>query len=1379
MKQHVNTYGGMNKDASYDSISSNLYIHAQNIRITTRKGESMGAFTNIKGNEEAFVLSPVGSTNPEIIGYTTIRNRIILFVADDNDADGWIYEVRYDEATRAILPGYPVLLYTGALAFSKANPIKATGRYESDCTQRVYWTDYNNYLRSLNISDPNVLTYPLDQIDIFPNIEYVQPYLTGIAGGGALLSGEYQAAYRLTTTDGKESLISPPSNLIHITSNSETLLQSAQYNGELVAGVNTGKSISITIDTSNYGEYDKIELVMVYHSTLLGSPVVKTIEKQEINNQAEVTFLYTGTEDSAVTIELDTYTIKTNPFKTCKTLAQKDNSLVIANIKGSSISAQDLLANNETFDAKALRYLPSSTSSSPSGAYNTELNRDAHWDPDWHTDKQYKFQENSLRLGGNGPNISYTFHLEPFTVDGTNSPGFANVAPVPDAAHDLQDGPAYGDNNTYPNMASPFISGLLRGYKRGETYRFGIIFYTTKGEATFVEYIGDIKFPDISEQDSVVNNSTYKYFPTSTGVGGDTTAYAMGIQFTLNFLSCPSLLSQIESYQIVRVKREQEDTRRACSGIMKNFWTAPVGSSAPRNYDLRINSSQLVLHLMPYNPNGIGSTTGADIGSNSYNGEFENISTALVYAKASANYEVKGEAVAFYSPEISHNYNNVRISGSNLSASPSLLMTGVYHSTNGKVIIGGIQDLSGVSLAPNCIDYRTTLRSTYPVSFNSVENIKKWDFVQMSVMDHSTTYEDSDATTPMISGFTNTNPITLQTTFHLRNYYAIDDFPDTNASLNDPQPGGLGTSPEFFKGGSALIGKIGTILIDPLDATAVGGGATDWFNNTNIDVLNQSTLNPDSALEAITTPILDLVLPKDEVYGGYTTTALEANVFIPASPVIDKTELNPRVYGGDIFLNMFTLQLSTLEYLETDFFASSSRDYLQEQSETQILVTESLINLDLATGSNIKTNVSFTVGAENRTILRQETGNSNVGVIPYGKSEIMYKYLDVYSRENSDLVFITQSENATNCTVDDIKAYLSNVKKNGEAIDSWAQFPLNDNYDVDDYGPINEIVNWKDRVYFIQDTAFGAYSINRSAITTTTDGVPTELGSGVGFSKHQYYSKENGSIHQWAIKATERGIYIFDAIHRKIHMLAGGVNTLSEVKGMHSWIGELPDAVFLRKENGGDNPILDSGVTIGRNIIDDEVVFTFLSSDEKYSLVLDEGAQQFCAIDTTTPRIYIENGDIIMSPSETSKLENATTLYTHGLGDWGKFYGNVEESSLTFVVNPNADINKLLRTFEFNSIVRDDNKVIDRAQTITAFRIQTEYQDTGKIPFSSGRIKRRFDKWRVKIPRDIITPAKNQRLRSTHFIVSLYFDNTANKELIMNRVISHYDVQMF
>jgi hypothetical protein len=270
----------------------------------------------------------------------------------------------------------------------------------------------------------------------------------------------------------------------------------------------------------------------------------------------------------------------------------------------------------------------------------------------------------------------------------------------------------------------------------------------------------------------------------------------------------------------------------------------------------------------------------------------------------------------------------------------------------------------------------------------------------------------------------------------------------------------------------------------------------------------------------------------------------------------------------------------------------------------------------------------------------------------------------------------------------------------------------------------------------------------------------------------------------------------------------------------------------LTKTNKGDNPIRSKGVVVAKDKINDEVYFTFVgvkpilillpdtfyelndviqAGDDLYevtteagftsgpdkqsaledlkensipfkrtieknqTLVYDELAQAFSSRYSATPKLYIENGDILLSGDPRFP----TNIYTHNIGNWGSFYGNVEECSMTLVLNAKADINKILRTFEFNSIVRDADKVPDRTKTITAFQVTTQYQDTGKVLFSEDRIKRKFDKWRVKIPRNTLSTTQQDRLRSTYFILTLYFDNQENTELIMNRIISSVDYQMF
>ena len=1430
MKQHANSYQGMNKDTAYDSVAPTFYVDALNVRITTTQGESLGGFTNIKGNEFAISLplesTPPGTwtaSNPTIIGYATIRTRIILFVADDSNTKGWIYDIQYNPANNSITSGPNLLYYNNALNFKRDWPIEALGRYESENIQRVYWTDYNNFFRSVNIQTVNLATLPVGLIDIFPDVIFTQPLITNVSGGGSLLGGTYQISFKLITIDGKETLVAPPSNIVHIVSDPETSGSSSTYNGDPTP-INTGKAITVQVDTTNYQNFYKIEFLSIYKSSATAAPIVTSIEQVTLDGTNTASIIYTGAENSAYDVELFDFITKNYQFKTPKTITQKDGSLVIANIKESLISIQDLLAIGETFDAKTRRYkfnagvpippfTPGTATNNLLNAFNTEYNSDAHWNNTWQTNSQYRYKSDGVRLGGQGPNISYTFHLEQYTLDSAPIVGITQVPNIPDSPHNLNDGYGGYANTTFPNYASPFMSGLLRGYKRGETYRFGIVFYTKKGEASFVEYIGDIKFPDISERDSVANSSGTTHWPLSLSGGGTiTNGYALGIKFTLDFSTCPSLLNQIESYQIVRVKREITDTRRVSQGIIKNFYYNPViAPPSGSDFDLQVDGNGNVLHLYPFYPAGAGPYTFYDNGSFAVFGD-------QTYVPQFADFLRLGNYVNFYSPDISYG-NDVNISTmTNMGANPCLLVTGAIGT---QTLYNTAEDFSAVGLSDNCIDVRRQYKTVFPVNFNSVQNIRKWNINQHFEMEDTSDY--TQKVTPLFGGY------------YMRNYWCMDDYTDeSNVNPNKPQAGIINnTNPELYKSGSSIAGKIARITVDFFTGAAVPTPpSVDYFVAPSfIKPLNSTTYAPLTDYENYY-PLIDTLLPRLEVYGGSTTNSLESNKFIPASPLIDISNIAPVVFGGDVFINLAVISTGLIEF-NKDFYEANDL-YRKNKAQTQIFPVESTINLDLDYGANIRTGVKYEFDVERSVILRQETNNAEA---PSAKSLDMYQYNFVYSAEKDDVGFFIKPQNLVNSGANDIRAYLSNVKINEEIIDSWTKYGANNFYDIDDYGPINKILNWKDSVFFIQDKGVGTYTINRAAVTTTADGVPTQLGTGLGFGKHVYHSKVHGCIHQWAVDATEMGIYFFDAFHRKIFTIQSpGEGSplslpISEVKGMHSWLQGLPAGVFLRKENTGDNPITGYGVHITKDVINDEVLFTFLSKNlikdlvrnaayaigdiviynETYyyvinefttgddtganvallysnsieatenqvfnsnTLVYDELAQQFSSRYTTTPPIWINNGNILMSPDPLAPKK----VFTSNKGSWGVFYNRLATTELTLVINPDADVNKVLRTLEFNSIVRDDNKIVDRAQSLTGFRVYNQYQDTDVVPFSAERFKRKFDKWRLKIPRDQNSTTRQGRLRSTYFVVTLYFDNSYNKELIMNKLVSYFDYQIF
>ena len=1583
-QQQLNTYGGMNRDLSFDSIPNNLYIDGKDVRITTSRGESTGSITNIEGNTYSFSIpqSPTdgaGTGTRTIIGTCSIRNYLILFCADDSDTNGWIYYVEYDPKTGHVnTTCCPRLVYNGngapaALKFSRDWPIEAIGRYESGDVTRIYWTDYKNDLRSLelgNLSDPctySAITTDISLISVFPNVDYTAPILTNIGGGGNLPVGEYQFAYRLTTFDGKETLISPPGVMIHVVSESDTTglgSRTAEYMGD-PKGTITDKSIEITIDTTDYKtKFETAELIAVFYEEYTSIPVINSIEKKTIGSAANsLSFTYTGFEAEITTITSIEFAIKVYPFSTVKTLTSKDNSLVVANIKETKFDIQARLTElGETFDPLALRYdsssqLPTAVidpATSPPAVYTAEqqkfnvpYNEDKHWMPSWHERQQFKFKQNGTTLGGQsaGLGVSYKFVIKDYEIDSSVEPGFVALANTgPNADVDLGEGYSY-PSNSFVSAASPYISGLLRGYKRGDTYRFGIIFYNKKGETSFVEYIGDIKFPDISEYDDTTNASLTNYWPTTRRSVNNPAVLPfttdviygnfLGIEFTLDFTNCPNFKSEIGGYQIVRVKREDKDKRRVCSGFIKSYQyhddliENPPGFST-QDYNFKTpDDTNLALHqfYITKTTTATGSTAIGKLNGTFYALNNNEQASLGLQGKGNTTYgwTIYGNYFGFYSPEVAYDFNGPN-NDSLKGASSALLITGCFggrdlayaddHSpritpTSGTIATGDYNQLqSGSDLnnpvpplyGPAIFNAHTYLKDTkrkyragWPIDrgqYPGAAAYGKWDGIAPNpIVGRGCEYVKQIAKTEKADfvqdvGIVNKDqvygpfPDGSLTEYYMRNYiadcltYTLVGTTDTN--LNRPE-GNNGVS-WIASGTSCMLGNFERFFTDPLNNDlAIPAGerssqpsfesfedlAAVPIKYSYVTPLGGGTASPIWANPETSTPIVDWLIPRKEIYGGLSDSAVELNTFVPCSAVVHPpvgATITFKVFGGDIFISMHEQQWGVInrnvDKAYYDDYGTQNAIYRYACTETINIPLETTINIDLAYGNTVKRGVKFAWGpdtgpSDNKIVqFRQETNNlaASGGGSPYAKVLDMYNtaYNTVYSRTQMDsgLVYIIKPIGAELTGENDIRAYLSNVKINGELLDSWSKFLVSNYYDVEaQFGPINKILNWRDQVFFFQDIATGMYSINPRAVTSTTDGIPTQLGTGQGFQHHNYVSTENGSIHQWAIKATDTGIYYLDATHKKIFMLSQANNPLSEIKGLHGFLNNLNGDVLLRKAAGGDNPINFKGVNVTRDMINDEVLFSFhglyditlinegfsgtyyrsqyaktippigespkyylitatitttteaaiiaagnllITDDEliedlnnnKKTLVYDELAKQFSSFYSAVPNLYIENGNILLSPKDTN-TSSSKAIYIHNSGDYGKFYDVVKEASVTLVINPDADINKVLRFIEFGSQVKDAVNTISRAETITAFRVQTEYQDTTKTAFSANTVKRRFDKWRVKLPRDQKSASKRGRLRSTHFILTLYYDNTYNKELILNRVMSHYDIQVY
>lgn len=599
---HINTFiGGMNKDINPLFVSNKQYYDANNVRLDVNEDGTFASIINIRGTKLAFTVPNTYKDYQNntrftayqyIIGYTNINSDLYIFTTGRTPGVGYLWRVNYDEIT----DGSPTVYIITVIPDLNINyKIKAFGRYESEKLQKIYWTDNNNYFRYINAYNPNTyaIEFDVNHVDVVPNVTLSSPILEEVTLGGNLLSGVIQYAYSLYDQYGAQTKLSPLSQLIHLTSDSEYLANSSKYKGtanlDSTSGerINTGKSVTCKIPDID-STFDRIKVYSIHYNTITATPEINLIADDYIKESYDYSFIDSGVSLGTVTSS-ELKTIGGEPFK-CRDFVVKDNILFPINI------TEDYF--NPTYDARAYRFdnTREAVIKTAAGAteavidginpiYPTDLTLDAvNADQD-----TYKYKTNGTTLGGEGENVSYTFRVEQIIIDNNG------IAASPDSLNEKLYTTTSTDTITlngisyplksYQGFASPFTSGLFRGGMRGEKYRVGAILINGKGQRSFVKWIGDIQFPNINDRNDVetYNNGSSQYDYSLTYLGNsNSTVYAnvLGLDFTFN-----NLPSDVTKVEIVYVKREEKDKTILMQGLLSALIKDASSPSRMKPYD--------------------------------------------------------------------------------------------------------------------------------------------------------------------------------------------------------------------------------------------------------------------------------------------------------------------------------------------------------------------------------------------------------------------------------------------------------------------------------------------------------------------------------------------------------------------------------------------------------------------------------------------------------------------------------------------------------------------------------------------------------------------------------------------------------------------------
>jgi hypothetical protein len=326
---------GLFKDTSPIDQPMGTYRYAKNAVIN----DTSGSVSNEPGNKIVDSL-PAGSI---VIGTIPITdNRIVLCIKHGTQSEVGIYG---SETYQTVLR-LPLSTSTDTdLNFSPEHPISGTFKEQADGDLIVYWTDFYNPPRTLNITrqlqgsfqqlyGKNVNSSPdtklVNFLNLFPHagpVPHVE--LQDVYSGGGCRTGVYFLALAYADADFTETNYVTVANPVPIVDDAEGISPIESYDG---APPNTLTGKSITWNVSNINT-DMKYLVPQVIQRIGGVDTAVQIGRVEINGRSNFTVTYSGENREEIQSSPDIVLVDNAEYTKVKTMEQLDAKLYLGNLE--------------------------------------------------------------------------------------------------------------------------------------------------------------------------------------------------------------------------------------------------------------------------------------------------------------------------------------------------------------------------------------------------------------------------------------------------------------------------------------------------------------------------------------------------------------------------------------------------------------------------------------------------------------------------------------------------------------------------------------------------------------------------------------------------------------------------------------------------------------------------------------------------------------------------------------------------------------------------------------------------------------------------------------------------------------------------------------
>ena len=1006
--------------------------------------------------------------------------------------------------------------------------------------------------------------------------------------------------YKLYNKTGQYTSLSPLSQQFTLYGDHSGLEEDATY-----GTIQSTYHANITLQNKYFSGYDKIELYRVSYYSQTDLPKVDVIvTNYDLPSNEDFNYTDTGqnSSDASITPEILISQISSTT-KFPRLLETKDNYLFIGGISDDRDNSDKLF---ESID----------TTCKTSGNLNNLYDHLQFRSENLHNYNPEYWKNSENAIGGDGEYISW-----------------------------VQANPVYSGLDLIDDNVCSFESLIP-----GEQYRFAIVFYTKSGARTSPKWICDIM---LGEGQYVANYTSeaiqHSYSWCVKNVHYNTNGIGR-VLFTVDVDKIKQVVPDFAGYEIVIADRTEQDILCLSRGLISNG--SFNGSIVPNGRDWElINNTTNNLHVI---------LQGTD-------------------------------CIKFYSPEVSFSSKwfdeFVKDNISKLSIKPVYIVDDELYKT-GEVYNNG----DFYKYASKLIDFKSTTPRGTTNGY--------WDFVS-SYSDND--FRDSCAGTNIVVEKSSYNHLNKdEGAIYSQVYVATRLFDNIETSPVKVLAGNLANFPTF----DTKIDSNGSAWRDPITGyNPLSSLLTDDDHKEELNPNSEDALSCPAWVDGLCYSFkINKIEPN---YDDYT----RATKLRSSSTVTIGGENRPGVYSSviaDIIIanipynghNKQSIQNTTYhsiglykpydteDVLRGKVYVSGDGGSCwgmfsfifnrQFQSDTYDLAwgqTTCLCAIPVYSRIDLSGDSGYNPLRKNLPIqgLQQDVVSGNVTYRyaggetsiqqPFSQGSPFNHYVTGYSSKPTIFTFQPVDLEGKEYSNSENRVYYSGKGYGDEEFDNWLDFPESQYIPIDTkYGRITALKQFKSRLYFWQEQAFGWIEVNERAITQAEDGTNIILGKSGMLSRYDYISTQYGlKLNQICIQASDRAIYWWDERNREILMFNGeSVVPLSTAKNIKTYV---------------QNGILNVNPTVTVDIKKNEILFGVVNGE---SVVYNENIGCFTSIYKIFPQCSTNNIKRMIVTKNDEICEYGTN------NDGSVSFENISiYPKLKYVVNKNPYLNKTFDNTHF------------------------------------------------------------------------------------------------